>query len=102
VLKSNLKLAYNDFLPINKAKYLDIKKLLNYVILPNNTFYNDHYLKFKEPETYNINTTELFNNISHCDCKGKCLRKCLCKINGKNCETSCLCDKNLCKNFINQ
>ncbi len=51
-MKINLKLAYNDFLPIKKAKYRDLKKLLNYVTLPQNvTFYSDNYLKFKGTET---------------------------------------------------
>ncbi len=61
LLNSKLNLAYSDFIPINKAKYDDIKKLLNYVILPENaTFYDDKNLKSIESKTSNIiNNLEL-------------------------------------------
>ncbi len=71
-MKKKLKLAYNDFLPIKKSKYQDLKKLLNYVTLPQNvTFYSDNYLKFKGTETSDSNQN------SYCTWKGKCLKKCL-------------------------
>jgi hypothetical protein len=94
-LTKNLKLAYDDFLPIKKAKYLDIKKLLNHVILPKNaTFYSDEYLKYRESETF------CFNENSFCLCKGKCLKRCICKKNNQKCLESCYCEKHLCKNLL--
>jgi hypothetical protein len=102
LLNSKLNLAYSDFIPINKAKYDDIKKLLNYVILPENaTFYDDKNLKFIESKTSNIiNNLELNTELDFCKCKGKCVQKCLCKIKNRVCNNSCLCKKNLCKNNV--
>ncbi len=40
-LFSSLNPAYNDFLPITKAKYEDIKKLLSYINLPTGSMFYD-------------------------------------------------------------
>jgi hypothetical protein len=90
-LNSEIRPAYNDFLPISKAKYENIKMLLNYITLPlNATFYSDNYLKYEDEE----NTL----TQNHCKCKGKCIRNCFCKVNEKICTNSCLCNKKFCKN----
>jgi hypothetical protein len=47
-LYQNLKPAYEDYIPIRKEKYEDVKKLLNYILLlEGSTFYSDSYLKIK-------------------------------------------------------
>jgi hypothetical protein len=103
LLFSNIKPAYDNFIPHNKAKYDDIKKLLNYVNLPKEaTFYDEKYLKFEicnvvkhgfNPNSFNISC------IDYCKCNGFCVRKCFCKKNKSKCNTLCLCNKNMCKNF---
>lgn len=95
-MKSNVNLAYNDFLPIKIKKYKNIKMLLNYIKLPPSaTFYSNNYLKCKESE--NILTEDSIISIL-CKCKGKCVKKCFCKSNYKTCSISCLCNKKFCKN----
>jgi hypothetical protein len=47
-LYPNLKPVYEDYIPIRKEKYEHIKKLLNYVSLPEGAnFYSNSYLKIK-------------------------------------------------------
>ncbi len=95
---TQLKCAYNDFLPIKQEKYDDIKKLLNYVNLPEGTtFYSDDYLKIKLKTN---NKKNLANNeeFNYCKCKGQCIKKCFCKFNSNNCSDSCLCNFKKCKN----
>ncbi len=63
-LFSSLNPAYNDFLPITKAKYEDIKKLLSYVDLPTgSTFYDEKHLKFKISDS-NTHQNQFISNIS--------------------------------------
>ncbi len=97
----NLNPAYNDFLPIKQEKYEDVKKLLNYVLLPENTtFYCDRYLKIKNKSDFNsLNYTE--KDLEHCVCKGKCIKKCICKLSSKACTDLCLCNPKYCQNKIN-
>ncbi len=80
---SNLKPAYEHFLPIKKEKYEDIKKLLNYCsLLEGTTFYSDNYLKINE----NHCSKSIKNNSKLCDCKGKCVIRCECKANHRKCS----------------
>jgi hypothetical protein len=102
ILFSSLRPAYNDFLPITKAKYEDIKKLISYANIPiGSTFYDKKYLKFKIPD--NKKQQNLLNSsistTNYCSCNGFCLRKCYCKKNKTKCSDLCICDKNLCKNL---
>jgi hypothetical protein len=97
-LYSNLKPAYEHFLPIKKEKYEDIKKLLNYCCLPEGTtFYSDDYLKINE----NHCSKSIKNNSKLCDCKGKCVIRCECKKNDRKCSELCLCNSEKCKNNNN-
>jgi hypothetical protein len=99
-LFENLKPAYDDFLPIKKKKFNDIKKLLNYIVLPEGTtFYSNEYLKIKEEVIPKGKTSE--ENVSKlCSCSGKCVIRCVCKSNNKNYTNLCLCLQQICKNKI--
>lgn len=33
-----------------------------------------------------------------CQCKGRCLRNCYCRMQKKDCDDSCMCQKSMCKN----
>jgi hypothetical protein len=96
-LYTNLNNAYKDFLPIKQEKYNDIRKLLTYAHLPENTtFYSNKYLKVKGK--FNI---EIFRNaelLNHCKCKGKCIKNCICKLNNKLCTNLCSCNSQKCNN----
>ncbi len=99
-LFENLKPAYDDFLPIKKEKFNDIKKLLNYIILPEGTtLYSNKYLKIKEEVIPKGKTSE--ENVSKfCSCNGKCVIRCVCKPDNQNCTTLCSCSQQICKNKI--
>jgi hypothetical protein len=58
-LYQNLKPVYEDYIPIRKEKNRDIKKLLNYVSLPEETtFYSNSYLKIKTNSTNSVSRFE--------------------------------------------
>jgi hypothetical protein len=80
-LFENLKPAYNDFLAIKKEKLNDIKKLFNYIVLPEGTtFYSNEYFKIKEEVIPKEKTSE--ENVSKlCSCNGKCVIRCVICVN---------------------
>jgi hypothetical protein len=88
----NLKPVYNDFIPIKKEKFENIKKLLNYVVFPEvTTFYSNQYLKIKEK--HNLNLNKASENF-------KCsVKKCICKSKSKFCTHLCSHDSKECENI---
>jgi hypothetical protein len=99
----NLKYAYNNFLPIKKTKFDDVKHLLKYVVIPENvkfydsiTYSNADFLVSKSK----IRARDLIINRtdSYCECKGKCIRLCSCKKNNNFCTENCFCLQTECKN----
>jgi hypothetical protein len=98
--------AYDDFLPIKKAKYNDVMKLLKFVEIPeNSSFYNT--LKYIDSDLISSKTSERIYNLienevlnEFCECNGKCIRTCNCKKLKKNCNENCKCKISVCMNKI--
>jgi hypothetical protein len=81
---NNLNNAYNSYLPLKKAKFEDVKKLLKYVLSPENCKFYSTLFSFdsntKVSQTKNKIELSLENEIVfHCSCKSKCIRLCDCK-----------------------
>ncbi len=81
----NLAKAYEGFRPIKQAKYNDVKKLLQYIIIPSNV----EFYKSLVPLVSEINISKsklraydlLLNPLLICKCK--CMRLCECKKSSK-------------------
>jgi hypothetical protein len=99
----NLEKAYNGFLPIKKPKLNDVKKLLEYVILPPNVNFYDSITCLEENIIHSKSKSRAYQlickkNSSKCECKGKCIKLWECRKKSQNCNENCFCIQNICKN----
>jgi hypothetical protein len=86
---NNLNNAYNSYLPLKKAKFEDVKKLLKYVLIPENCKFYSTLFSFnsntKISKTKSKIELSLKNEIVfYCSCKSKCISLCDFKKVAKN------------------
>ncbi len=99
----SLQNAYQGFRPIKQSKFNDVKKLLQFVVSPENVKFYDSIVTKEDNiiiSKSKIRAQQMLceNSFSNCKCKGKCLRFCECKKFSKFCNEKCLCNSENCRN----